>query len=170
MPRKVDLVKVLEKLDNAQKELVKKRVDAIRKLDISKDENLREQMLTLDGFRQDIENILVQLNDFISKNKILSLSGIRKPAAKTNIKKTRSPISKGRAKKNIGKSRAKPLPPIGTKLKGKYKGKEYWGDVTKDGIVIENFEGVFSSMSGAATAVTGMKTVNGWAFWKQIKL
>ena len=129
-------------------------------------------MLTLDGFRQDIENIFIQLSNFISQSKILSFSSIRKPAVKkeTTVKATRKTPPKSRAKRKSNKSRTRPLPPVGTKLKGRYKGVDYWGDVTKNGIVIEGIEGTFLSMSGAATAVTNGKTVNGWDFWKQIRI
>ncbi|RKZ28245.1 hypothetical protein DRQ26_01495 [bacterium] len=169
MARKIKYTDVLEKLDLAQKKLVEKRISAIKSMDIDRDESLREQMLTLDGFRRDIENIFAQLNDFITKHKILSATSARKTATKKRRVKRASKTQKTTS--NIRKSnRTKPLPPVGTQLVGKFKGVEYYGAVTKDGIVIEGIDGVFPSMSSAASAVTKRKNLNGWAFWKQIPI
>jgi hypothetical protein len=62
------------------------------------------------------------------------------------------------------------MPPVGTKLQGKYKGRDYFAEVVEAttfkigrGIL---FKGeLFSSMSSAASKVRKQPT-NGWIFWK----
>jgi len=62
------------------------------------------------------------------------------------------------------------LPPIGTKLKGKFMGREYLAEVVeapqlKEGRGI-SYEGkLFSSMTAAAKEIT-RQSVNGWRFWR----
>jgi len=62
------------------------------------------------------------------------------------------------------------LPPVGTKLTGKSRGKVYEAVIVKSStqakrraVRLQNRE--FLSLSGAAMAVTGHAT-NGWMFWK----
>jgi len=62
------------------------------------------------------------------------------------------------------------LPPIGTKLKGKFMGRAYLAEVVeaphlKEGKGI-SYEGkLFSSMTAAAKEIT-KQSVNGWRFWR----
>ena len=62
------------------------------------------------------------------------------------------------------------LPPIGTKLYGKFRGKSIEAILVESktkpqgrALLIDNHE--FLSLSGAAKFVTGNST-NGWVFWK----
>jgi len=73
-----------------------------------------------------------------------------------------------RVKAARGKRRE--LPPIGTTLTGRYKGKVYEARVIKNSSSLDgkaiNFRGnLYSSMSTAAKEITGYH-VNGWRFWK----
>ena len=158
MAKKINIGKSIETLEKAQKELIRRRIDAIRKLDMTVDEQLRNQMLALDGFRKDIETLFAQLNVYILKNRIIGGAPLKAAAEKSQIRKHKN------------QPRSKSLPEVGTKLHGKYKGKEYWGDITKNGIVIEGMDEAFPTMSAAAKAVTGKNTVSGWAFWKTISM
>lgn len=153
MAKIAKITRALELLSRAQREIIKRRIEAIKKNDMSADENLRNQMLMLEGFRSDIDNIADRIVEYISTGKF----GFR--------------ISKFKEGKfgRIGRrreGRVKPLPPVGTDISGKYKGREFFGVVTEEGIKIEGVDGVFTSMSAAAQAVTGKKTINGWTFWK----
>jgi len=62
------------------------------------------------------------------------------------------------------------LPPIGTKLVGKFKGVEHFAEVVlapqlREGRGI-SYEGkVFSTMTAAAKEIT-KQSVNGWRFWR----
>ena len=62
------------------------------------------------------------------------------------------------------------LPPVGTKLKGKFKGVAYSARIgndkaKKDGRAVE-YSGIkYSSMTSAAKVITKQPT-NGWRFWK----
>ncbi len=173
MAKKFNIADVLDRLEKAQSELAKKRVKAIQELNIEKDEELRNHMLALDGFKKDLEDIASQLNDYIVKHKILTRGPGRPPKKKSAEAPAKAKAKKkkvARAKKKAVSKLAKPLPAVGTKLYGKYKGKEYWADVTKEGIVIEGVDGVFKTMSAAAFAATGRKNLSGWMFWKVISL
>ena len=62
------------------------------------------------------------------------------------------------------------MPPLGTQLRGRTKGKDVYAQVVSDpatktglGILFECKS--YRSMSGAARAATG-HSVNGWQFWK----
>jgi len=71
-----------------------------------------------------------------------------------------------RKRKNIKRE----LPPVGTILKGKFKGKPYTARVVKDktnpeGKSIKFDDKLYTSMSAAARAIT-KQSVNGWRFWK----
>jgi len=74
---------------------------------------------------------------------------------------------------NTGRKRTKTkreLPPIGTALKGKFKGKPFTARVVKDktnaiGRSIKYDDKLYSSMTAAAKAIT-KQSVNGWRFWK----
>jgi hypothetical protein len=62
------------------------------------------------------------------------------------------------------------LPPIGTKLKGKFMGREYFAKVVdaphlKEGRGILYHGKIFSSMTAAAKEIT-KQSVNGWRFWR----
>jgi hypothetical protein len=62
------------------------------------------------------------------------------------------------------------LPPIGTKLKGKFMAREYFAKVVdaahlKEGRGILYQGKIFSSMTGAAKEIT-KQSVNGWRFWR----
>lgn len=153
MSKIAKIIRAIELLRKAQREIIKRRIDAIKKGDTATDENLRTLMLTLEGFRKDIDNIADKIVEYISTSKL----GFRISRAK-EVKASRT----GRKREG----RMKPLPPVGTDISGKYKGKEFFGVITEEGIKIEGIEGTFKSMSAAAQAVTGKKTFNGWAFWK----
>ncbi len=159
MTKKITINHTLERLEKIQTELVRKRIDAIRKSDLDTDEFLRNHVLVLEGYRKDIEVITEQINEYISSNKLLVIRR-KKRKGKTD-KSTKSSNTKTGG-------RAKPLPPVGTKLHVKYKNKDFWGDITKKGVKIEGIDEVFPSMSAAVVAVTGKKTISGWSFWKII--
>jgi len=62
------------------------------------------------------------------------------------------------------------LPPVGTKLSGKFRGVVYMAEIvgnnTKPGLKAIEFSGVkYYSMTAAAKAIT-KQPVNGWRFWK----
>ena len=62
------------------------------------------------------------------------------------------------------------LPPIGTKLTGKFSGKGYSAEVVaapdlKEGRGVSYRGKVFATMSGAAKEIT-KQSVNGWRFWR----
>lgn len=62
------------------------------------------------------------------------------------------------------------LPPVGTVLHGKFKGKPYQAKIVKDknsngGKAIEYNSKLYPSMSAAAKTITN-QSVNGWRFWK----
>jgi hypothetical protein len=62
------------------------------------------------------------------------------------------------------------LPPVGTVLKGKFKGNPYSARVVKDksspvGRAIKYDGNLYKSMTAAAEAIT-KQSVNGWRFWK----
>jgi len=62
------------------------------------------------------------------------------------------------------------LPSIGTKLKGKFMGREYFAKVVdtphlKEGRGILYQGKIFSSMTAAAKEIT-KQSVNGWRFWR----
>lgn len=62
------------------------------------------------------------------------------------------------------------LPPVGTILQGKFKGKPYKAKIVKDknsssGKAIEYNKELYPSMTAAAKAITN-QSVNGWRFWK----
>lgn len=62
------------------------------------------------------------------------------------------------------------LPPIGTKLKGRYLKVNYAAEIVKlpstaDGRGVKYRKKVYTSMSAAAEAITKHPT-NGWRFWK----
>jgi len=62
------------------------------------------------------------------------------------------------------------LPPIGTNLKGKSMGREYFAKVVdaphlKEGRGILYQGKIFSSMTAAAKEIT-KQSVNGWRFWR----
>jgi len=162
MEKKPNIVKTIEALDKAQKEIAKKRVEAIRKLDLETDEALRSHMLVLSGFQQDMDELFTKIDEYIKRNKLASTRTPKEPSG--------TPVAKLRIKKTTQgvRGRAKDLPQPGSKLHGKYKNREYWGDITEDGVKIEGFDVVFPSMSAAAAAVTGKKTISGWTFWKVI--
>lgn len=61
------------------------------------------------------------------------------------------------------------LPPVGTVLRAKLRGQEFTAEVVRAGAdptkrVIRFGQQEYSSMSGAALAITG-HAVNGWRFW-----
>jgi len=159
MAKKLRINHTLEQIERIQTELVRKRIDAIRKSDLDTDEFLRNHMLALEGYKKDIEVITEQINEYISSNKLLTIRRKKKKARSSKPTKSTSPKNSGRIK---------PLPPVGTKLHGKYKNKEFWGDIIKNGVKIEGIDEVFPSMSAASVAVTGKKTISGWSFWKII--
>jgi hypothetical protein len=62
------------------------------------------------------------------------------------------------------------LPPIGTRLKGKFMGREYFAEVVgtpdlKEGRGISYQGKVFATMTAAAKEIT-KQSVNGWRFWR----
>jgi hypothetical protein len=62
------------------------------------------------------------------------------------------------------------LPPVGTILNGKFKGKPYKAKIVSDkasstGRGIKYEGDIYQSMSAAAKAITRQST-NGWRFWK----
>ena len=62
------------------------------------------------------------------------------------------------------------LPPIGTVLNGKFKGKPYKAKIVTDkkskaGKAIKYNNELYPSMTAAAKAITN-QAVNGWRFWK----
>ena len=62
------------------------------------------------------------------------------------------------------------LPPVGTILQGKFKGKPYKAKIVKNknsssGKAIEYNKELYPSMTAAAKAIT-KNSVNGWRFWK----
>ena|SRR5713226_587269 len=59
------------------------------------------------------------------------------------------------------------LLPNGLKLRKRYKGKVYEGEVKGDVIRLDGFEKQFNSPSVAGIAVTGYN-VNGWRFWEYL--
>jgi hypothetical protein len=72
------------------------------------------------------------------------------------------------AKKKQGIERK--LPPIGTNLKGKFMGREYFAKVVsaphlKEGRGILYQGKIFRSMTAAAKEIT-KQSVNGWRFWR----
>jgi len=72
------------------------------------------------------------------------------------------------AKKRQGLERK--LPPVGTSLKGKFMGREYYAEVVeaphlKEGRGILYQGKIFSSMTAAAKEIT-KQSVNGWRFWR----
>ncbi|HDG68052.1 MAG TPA: DUF2924 domain-containing protein [candidate division Zixibacteria bacterium] len=140
---------VLTKLDKALKKLASERAKAIKKLNTERDEQLRAHMLTLQGYAEDLENLAAQIERYLAENKFTSRRGRKKGARGAGVR--------GNVKK---------LPPVGTKIWKKYKGKLYVGEVTEDGIKLEGFDQVFPSMTAACYAVTGQKNLSGWSFWK----
>ena len=65
---------------------------------------------------------------------------------------------------------ARQLPPVGTKLQGKFKGRDYFAKVVEAPYLKEgkgiSYEGkIFSTMTAAATEIT-KNSVNGWRFWR----
>jgi len=160
MAKKVEVMQVLENLNKAQDKLAKKWADAILKSNLDAGENFRNHMFALIGYREDIETILEQVDEYITKNK--RLIGITK-------KKTKKVKSSAKTKSSKSYFRTRPLPPVGTKLNGNYKGKKFTAIITDEGIKINGFQKLFSSMSSATAAVTGKKTISGWAFWKMKK-
>ena len=159
MARKLSIEKVIANLDRAQNELAKKWADAILKSDIDTGENLRNHMLALIGYRKDIERILEQVDEYIAKNKLLETISSKE-------KKSKKGKSGSGTKSSRKYFRTKPLPPVGTKLYGSYKGKKFVATVTSKGIKVNGINKIFSSMSAATAAVTGKRTISGWAFWK----
>lgn len=62
------------------------------------------------------------------------------------------------------------LPPIGTRLKGKFKGIEYRARIVKDKKssterAVKYDDNLYPSMTAAAKAIT-KQSVNGWRFWR----
>ena len=62
------------------------------------------------------------------------------------------------------------LPPVGTVLKGKFKGSSFKARIVKDkaqasGKAIKYDDKLYPSMTAAAIAITKQAT-NGWRFWK----
>ncbi|MDB4265022.1 DUF4357 domain-containing protein [bacterium] len=62
------------------------------------------------------------------------------------------------------------LPPVGTKLKARYKGKGYSARIVKDkynpsGRAVKYNDNLYKSMTAAAKIIT-KHSVNGWQFWK----
>lgn len=69
-----------------------------------------------------------------------------------------------------GRKKVRELPPVGTILHGKFKGKPYQARIVKDensrnGKSIKYNNKLYPSMSAAAKAITN-QSVNGWRFWK----
>lgn len=70
-----------------------------------------------------------------------------------------------------GKQRLKrTLPSVGTRLKGKFKGVEYYAQIVDAPDFSEgrgiSYEGkLFSSMTAAAKEIT-KQSINGWRFWR----
>ncbi|GEM_PF-7121671 len=141
---------VLTKLDKALKKLASERAKAIKKLDTDRDEELRAHMLALKGYAEDLENLAAQIERYIAENRFTSRRGRKKGA--------RGVAARGNVKQ---------LPPVGTKIWKRYKGKLYVGEVTEEGIKLEGFDQIFPSMTAACYAVTGQKNLSGWSFWKQ---
>jgi hypothetical protein len=62
------------------------------------------------------------------------------------------------------------LPPVGSNLKGKFKGQSYSAKIVKD-VTSSNGRAIrydgkrYSSMTAAAKVIT-KQSVNGWRFWK----
>ncbi len=163
MARQVDIAAVLKRVDKALEELRSRRIKAIKKGDIERDEELRAHMLNIDGFMKDIENAVQQLDDYIKKNKLLVGAGLRRAGRRGRPPKERAAKAPARRR-----GRAKPLPPVGTHLFARYKGKSYFGQITEEGVVVEGIDGVFPTMTAAARAVTGLPNLSGWIFWKTI--
>lgn len=75
-------------------------------------------------------------------------------------------------KKRIRQKITHEMPPVGTRLRGKVRGREVYAEIisnpeSKAGKSIL-FEGnIYHSMTAAAQAVTGY-SVNGWRFWEII--
>jgi hypothetical protein len=63
------------------------------------------------------------------------------------------------------------LPPVGTKLYARYKGKDYQAVIgqASDGKVVTLAGKSYPTLSAAGKAVTGKPTCNGWVFWSQHK-
>jgi hypothetical protein len=83
-----------------------------------------------------------------------------------------SRLSKGGDMKPVPKRphKRRALPPIGTRLKGRYLKINYTAEIvslpsTADGRGVKYRKKVFPSMSAAAEAITNHST-NGWRFWK----
>ena len=140
---------VLTKLQKALQKLASERAKAIKKLNTERDEQLRAHMLTLQGYEDDLKNLLTQIERYLAENRITGRRGRKKGA--------RGAAVRGNVKK---------LPSVGTKIWKKYKGKLYVGEVTEEGIKLEGFDQVFPSMTAACYAVTGQKNLSGWSFWK----
>jgi len=75
-------------------------------------------------------------------------------------------------KKRIRRRIAHDMPPSGTRLKGRYKGRDEYAKVvehagTKSGIGIHYRGKIYSSMSAAAREATG-QSINGWIFWRVV--
>jgi hypothetical protein len=69
--------------------------------------------------------------------------------------------------------KARELPPVGTALSAKHKGKSYSATIVeaKDrpaGRAVQYGEQVFTSLSAAGKAITGHAT-NGWKFWQPVE-
>lgn len=159
MAKRINIARILDILDKSQRELVKRRVGAIRRIDLEADDTLRNHMLALDAYQKELESLITQIDEYVIKNKLIA--GTERKARVSRVKQ----VSKGAAK-GKGKGRAKPLPPAGTKLYGKYKKREFRGEVTKNGIKLDGYKKIFPSMSAAAAVVTKKKTISGWSFWK----
>jgi hypothetical protein len=57
----------------------------------------------------------------------------------------------------------------GTALIGWYKDRAYTGRVKEGSLVVDGNDKTFTSVSGAAAAITGRPTTNGWDFWISVK-
>jgi len=140
---------VLTKLQKALQKLASERAKAIKKVDLERDEQLRAHMLTLKGYAEDLENLAAQIERYLAENRITGRRGRKKGARGAGVR-----------------GNVKQLPPVGTKIWKKYKGKLYVGEVTEEGIKLEGFDQVFPSMTAACYAITGQKNLSGWSFWK----
>jgi len=82
-------------------------------------------------------------------------------------------MSKAKAQKARGERLARELPPVGTRLSGRYRGQEFFAEVVAseggEGAPAVECQGArYRSLSAAAKAVTG-GSVNGWRFWKVVE-
>lgn len=82
-------------------------------------------------------------------------------------------MSKGKVGKSGRVLPVRDLPPVGTRLSGRYRGQEFFAEV----VAAERGEGAravecqgarYHSLSAAAKAITG-NSVNAWRFWKVVE-